>query len=75
MLIYSFMMVSVETKTFEMGIYRMIGTSRVRVVQLLLFQSMFFALPSLLFGLIAAQVYASPCVPTAVSLSLPVPYM
>ena len=37
-LIYSLLMINVETKTFEMGVMRMIGISRRGLVQLLLLQ-------------------------------------
>ncbi len=37
-LIYSLLMINVETKTFEMGVMRMIGITRRGLVQLLLFQ-------------------------------------
>ncbi len=55
LLIYSLLMVAVETKTFETGVMRMLGMPRVRVVQLLLLQAMFFAIPALLIGLLSAQ--------------------
>eukprot|EP00005_Dracoamoeba_jomungandri_P012127 CAMPEP_0174265284 /NCGR_PEP_ID=MMETSP0439-20130205/25948_1 /TAXON_ID=0 /ORGANISM="Stereomyxa ramosa, Strain Chinc5" /LENGTH=1033 /DNA_ID=CAMNT_0015351673 /DNA_START=86 /DNA_END=3184 /DNA_ORIENTATION=+ len=55
LLIYSLLMVNVETRTFEMGVMRLIGTTRVGIVQLLLIQAISYALPSWAIGLAIAQ--------------------
>lgn len=60
LLVYSLLMVNVETKTFEMGMFRMLGSTRVRIVQLLIFQGLFFSVPAILLGLVAAQIVAVP---------------
>jgi len=55
LLIYSLLMVNVETRTFELGVMRLIGTTRAGLVQLLLLQALSYAAPSWVFGLAAAQ--------------------
>ena len=55
-LIYSLLIVSVETKTFEMGIFRMVGMTRWGVIQLLLVQALSYALPAWAAGLLLAQI-------------------
>lgn len=55
MLLYSLLMISVETRTFEMGVYRMIGMSRFGIVWLLFTQAASFAVPSWVIGLIFSQ--------------------
>ena len=52
LLIYSLLMISVETKTFELGVIRMVGLSAPGVTALILFQSLLFVLPALLSALI-----------------------
>lgn len=60
LLVYSLLMVNVETKTFEMGMFRMLGSSRIHIVQLLIFQGLFFSVPAILLGLLFAQLVAVP---------------
>lgn len=58
-LIYSLLMISVETRTFEMGILRMIGMTRPSLVSMLLVQAFAYALPAWIIGmLIALAAYA-----------------
>lgn len=54
MLIYSLLMVSIESKTFEIGVMRMIGVSKCSLIGLLLTQAFTFVLPSVLFGFVAS---------------------
>ncbi|KAI3651558.1 hypothetical protein MP228_002861 [Amoeboaphelidium protococcarum] len=54
-LIYSLLMVSVETKTFEYGIFRMVGMTKIGVVSLILTQAILYALPAWVLGLIVSQ--------------------
>src|SRR3990167_10086710 len=56
LLIYSLLMVSVESKTYEIGILRMIGMSRLGIVELLIIQSFLYALPAWILGIIFAEV-------------------
>eukprot|EP01102_Stenamoeba_stenopodia_P012723 TRINITY_DN4044_c0_g3_i1.p1 TRINITY_DN4044_c0_g3~~TRINITY_DN4044_c0_g3_i1.p1 ORF type:complete len:1119 (+),score=191.24 TRINITY_DN4044_c0_g3_i1:127-3483(+) len=55
LLIYSLLMMSVETRTFEIGIMRMVGATRKRVVQLILCQAFTYIVPSWVLGLIVGQ--------------------
>jgi ABC-type antimicrobial peptide transport system permease subunit len=56
-LIYSLMMIIVDTKTFEMGVLRMIGITRYGLVLLLLFQAFSYSVPSWAIGLLTAQLF------------------
>lgn len=49
------MMGNVETKTFELGVLRMVGLTRWGIIQYLLIQSMTYALPAWMIGLGGAQ--------------------
>jgi ABC-type antimicrobial peptide transport system permease subunit len=55
LLIYSLLMVSVEARTFELGILRMVGMTRTRLAGLVLTQAAFFAVPGIAIGLPVAQ--------------------
>ena len=48
MLIYSLLMVSIETKTFEIAIIRMLGISKCEIIGMLLTQAFTFVFPSLI---------------------------
>ena len=50
LLIYSLLMISVETKTFEIGVMRLIGLSKTGFVALVFTEAMCFVLPSILVG-------------------------
>ncbi len=50
LLIYSLLMISVETKTFENGVLRMIGVSKVNFISTILIQSFIFVVPSIIFA-------------------------
>ena len=52
LLIYSLLMISVESKTFEFGVMRMQGLSKSGIVMLILLQSVMFVAPSVLLGFI-----------------------
>lgn len=54
MLIYSLLMVGIETKTMETGIMRMVGVSKRGLVQMIFVQSFMFVLPALVFGVALA---------------------
>jgi hypothetical protein len=56
LLIYSLLMINVDTRTFEMAVFRMLGQRRSGVVHLLLFQAMSYAIPAWILGLVAAQI-------------------
>ncbi|KAM9977270.1 hypothetical protein ACTFIR_011129 [Dictyostelium discoideum] len=57
LLIYSLLMIDVETRTFEMGVMRMIGTTRNGIIQLMLFKAFSYSVPSWGLGLLIAQVF------------------
>ena len=50
LLIYSLLLISVETKTFEIGIMRLVGLSKSNFVGMIFTQSFLFVLPSVIFG-------------------------
>jgi hypothetical protein len=50
LLIYSLLMISVETKTFENGVLRLVGLSKANCVHMILVQSIMFVIPSIIFG-------------------------
>ena len=50
LLIYSLLLISVETKTFEIGIMRLVGLSKNSFIGMIFTQSYFFVLPAVLFG-------------------------
>jgi ABC-type antimicrobial peptide transport system permease subunit len=55
-LIYSLLMISVESKQFEMGVLRMIGMTRSGLVQLILLQAFIYAVPAWVVGMLLGQV-------------------
>lgn len=54
LLIYSLLMISVETKTFETGVLRLVGLTKLNCVTMILIQSLIFVLPSIVFGYCAS---------------------
>jgi ABC-type antimicrobial peptide transport system permease subunit len=48
LLIYSLLMISVETKTFEHGVLRMVGISQLDCCSVIFYQSVTFIVPSLI---------------------------
>lgn len=50
LLIYSLLMISVETKTFEIGVMRMVGLTKQGIVVMILLQGLMFVLPAIVFG-------------------------
>lgn len=50
LLIYSLLMISVETKTFEFGVMRMVGLSKSGIINMIVLQSFMFVLPSVFGG-------------------------
>lgn len=55
LLIYSLLLISVESRNFDIAVMRMIGTSRLGVCRLIIVQSLFIALPPWLLGLAVAN--------------------
>jgi ABC-type antimicrobial peptide transport system permease subunit len=56
MLIYSLLLTSIETRTFEIAVQRMVGMSKRNLIELLLVQSLAYAIPPLILGLIVAEI-------------------
>lgn len=52
LLIYSLLLISVETKTFDIGIMRLVGLSTNSFVGMIFTQSFLFVAPSVIFGFI-----------------------
>jgi ABC-type antimicrobial peptide transport system permease subunit len=48
LLIYSLLMISVESKTFEFGVMRMIGLSKSGIVSMIVIQAFMFVIPSVI---------------------------
>eukprot|EP00949_MAST-11_sp_MAST-11-sp1_P001231 g1231.t1 len=55
-LVYSLLLISIESRTFEIAILRMIGTTRSGIVKLLVAQALSYSGPSLILGLTAAHI-------------------
>lgn len=66
LLIYSLLLISVESRNFDIAVMRMIGTSRIGVCRLIIVQSLFIALPPWLLGLAVANPLISYALSTAV---------
>ena len=58
LLIYSLLMISVETKTFEIGVMRLVGLSKSGFVAMIFTQAAMFVLPSVILGFVCAL----PCI-------------
>ena len=58
-LIYSLMLSDIEEKTYEIGMLRALGFNTDNVVHLIMSQAIFFAIPGLFCGLVAANVLNS----------------
>jgi ABC-type antimicrobial peptide transport system permease subunit len=50
LLIYSLLMLSVESKSFEFGVMRMVGLSKDNIIILVILQSFMFVVPSIISG-------------------------
>ena len=58
LLIYSLLLISVETKTFEIGVMRLVGLTKGGFVGLILTQATMFVLPSVILGFVMSV----PCI-------------
>jgi len=56
MLIYSLLMISIETRTFELGVHRMTGLTRMGIVWMMIIQACSYSLPAWALGLILSRV-------------------
>jgi ABC-type antimicrobial peptide transport system permease subunit len=51
LLIYSLLMISIESKAFEIGVMRMVGLSKNGLIVLIAVQAIMFVLPAIIFGI------------------------
>jgi len=51
LLIYSLLMISVESKSFEIGVMRMMGLSKSGLILMIVIQSVAFVLPAIIIGI------------------------
>lgn len=56
LLIYSLLLMSIETRSFELGVHRMCGSTRFSIVRMLLVQALSFSIPAWVCGLVVAQI-------------------
>ena len=54
LIIYSLLMISVETKTLEIGIIRMVGLSKIGIIVMIALQALMFVIPAIIFGFAAS---------------------
>jgi hypothetical protein len=54
LLIYSLLMVTVEEKSFEIGIYRMVGLNKFGLVSMVLLKAFFFVIPAVIAGFLVS---------------------
>lgn len=54
LLIYSLLLISVETKAFEVGVMRLVGLTKCGYVAMIMASSALFVLPSIILGFLAA---------------------
>ena len=58
LLIYSLLLISVETKTFEIGVMRLVGLTKCGFISMILTQAALFVFPSVILGFI----FSFPCI-------------
>jgi len=56
LLIYSLLMITVEEKSFEIGIYRMVGLNKVGLITMVLLKAFFFVLPAIITSFVLSVV-------------------
>ena len=50
LLIYSLLLISVETKTFEIGVMRLVGLTKAGFIGMIMTQAALFVIPSVILG-------------------------
>lgn len=50
MLLYNLLLVSVETKTYELGVLRVLGLNKIGVIFLIITQSLSYVIPAVFVG-------------------------
>jgi len=61
LLIYSLLMLSVESKSFDLGVMRMVGLSKNNVIFLVILQSFMFVIPSIISGFAISLTFLQFC--------------
>jgi ABC-type antimicrobial peptide transport system permease subunit len=61
LLIYSLLMLSVESKSFDLGVMRMVGLSKTNVIVLVIMQSFTFVIPSIITGFTVSLISLQAC--------------
>ena len=56
-LVYSLLMISFDTRTFEMGIFRLIGIRKYALCGLVIIQALIFVIPALIVGISTSFLY------------------
>ena len=54
LLIYSLLTITIETKTFEFGVMRLVGLSKCGFITMIFIQGVFFVLPSIILAFISS---------------------
>lgn len=54
LLIYSLLSITIQTKTFEFGVMRLVGLSKSGFVVMIMIQAIFFVVPSIILGFIGS---------------------
>ena len=54
LLFYSLLMISVETKTFEFGVMRMVGLSKTGIINVVFIQAFMYVLPSIILAFVTS---------------------
>lgn len=55
-IIYSLLMVSIESKTFEIAVQRMVGLNKTGIIMLIIVQSLLYVLPAIFFAFVLATI-------------------
>ena len=58
MLLYCLLVISVDTRMFELGILRMLGMKRKTIINIIFTQALSYSIPSYILGMICAQILA-----------------
>jgi ABC-type antimicrobial peptide transport system permease subunit len=61
LLIYSLLMIGVETKTLETGIMRILGVGKRGLIQMIFVQSLMFVVPAIITGFILSPPILALC--------------
>lgn len=74
-LLYSLLLVSVETKTFDLGVIRVLGLNKPGVILMILLQSLSYVIPGIIMGLLLslpALAYAGNALNQAIGVQIPI---